>query len=119
MGKSHKGDSGNKVSSSMERRPFGKPPGCNTSSGQAEIKSELFTKIGTRSALITARYEYIRPDATNSPPINDSPNNVPTTGSGSDCASLRIKQVTINEFPSEVIYDIPRFVSKSVSNNKQ
>lgn len=117
MGKSQKGDSDHTTSSFMEKRSFGKPPGSSTSTGQSEIKSELFTKIGTRSALITARYEYVRPDVINSPLNIENPV-VQTTGSSSDCTNLRIKHATITENPPEIIYDVPRCINKSVSNSK-
>jgi hypothetical protein len=73
----------------MDKRSFGKPPNSSTgSTSPRELKSELFTKIGTRAAVITAHYEHIQP-------VNSGVN------------ALKVKQVTFAESQSEAVYDVP------------
>lgn len=81
----------------MEKRPFGKPPGSGIGAvGKGELKSELYTKISTRTAVITAHYEHVQP----------------VTSNAGNLLGQGIKQVTFDGVKSgsksEVIYDVPR-----------
>lgn len=85
----------------MEKRPFGRPPSEKTVE-KTEFKSELYTKIGTRVAIITAHYEHIQP--TGSHPVTER------VVTDTSCNTLKsaIKQVKVCESLPEVIYDVPR-----------
>jgi hypothetical protein len=79
----------------MEKRQFGQPPSSGSGTLKKEpLKSELYTRIGTRTAVITAHYEHVQPVRSN-------------IAQG----EVKLKQVSFTDV-DEPIYEVPKTVTK-------